>query len=204
MDPMDHRDQRDRKETTIQNQSMHQHARNHNSNARNAQLDHPDRKAQTARWDHEARMANPDQHRHPADLDLQVPQVPLVTLADQDLQAQAAFPVDPVKMVFADVVPMDRKDQRVDQVHQARTVSQVVVALMARLDPAVRKAQLVALANQARLVKMAHQVVRDCPAMMPHTARAHRDRPSSSARPKCVVSNSNNSEISKHHVARTH
>jgi len=164
---------------------MQPHARNHNSNARNAQLDHPARKAQTARWDHEARMVEPEQHRHPVHRALQVVPVPLVMLADQDQLAPVACPADPDEMVFADVVQRDRKDHRVDQVHQARTDHQAVVALMANQDPAVRVVQPVALANQARPVALAHPVVRDCPVMMPPTARAHRGRPSLSASTKC-------------------
>jgi hypothetical protein len=164
---------------------MQHHARNHNSNARNAQLDHPARKAQTARWDHEARTAKPDQHHHPVHQADQDPAVPLVTLADQDQPDPAACPADPAVMVFADAVPMDRRDHQVDQVHQARTDSPAVVVPMASQDPVVAMDQPVALASQDRPVAKAQTVVRDCPATMPHTARAHRGRPSSSASTKC-------------------
>jgi hypothetical protein len=163
---------------------MQHHARNHNSNAKNAQPDHPARKAQTAKWDHEARMAKPEHHRHPVNLVLQVPQVPLVTLADPDQPAPTAFPADLEKTEFADAVQTDRKDQQVDQVHQARTASRAVVVLMASRDPPAVVVQLVALANQAHPVAKAHQVVRDCPVTMPPTVRAHRGQPSSSASTK--------------------
>jgi len=130
-------------------------------------------------------MAEPEQHHHPVNQALQAVPVQLVMLADQDQLAQAAFPADPVAMVLAVVAPRDRRDHRVDQVHQARTERQAVVALMASRDQAVQLAQPVALASQAHPVAKAQTVVRDCPAMMPHTARAHRDRPSSSASTKC-------------------
>jgi len=153
-------------------------------------------------------MADPAHHRHPAHQADQAQPVQLVMLADQDQPAQAAFPADPDVMVLVDVAPTDRKDQRVDQVHQARTVSQAVVALMANRDPAAALDQLEVQANQARPVAQAHPVVRDCPVTMLPTARAHRGRPSSSASTKCHRDHQQQCERSRHHVvmicARTH